>query len=80
MVLNRYFLPLFIFFIHWNLLLIFLFRVNCQKACKKCADIRPCPRCVKYGLENGCIDSARKERKKGVKRGPYRRKMSLGIF
>jgi len=45
--------------------------VNCQKACKKCDDTRPCERCVKYGLETSCQDSARKERKKGVKRGPY---------
>lgn len=46
--------------------------VNCQKACKKCDDCRPCSRCVKYGIENNCVDSSRKERRKGVKRGPYR--------
>ncbi|KNC99624.1 uncharacterized protein SPPG_05010 [Spizellomyces punctatus DAOM BR117] len=48
--------------------------VNCQKACKKCEIARPCPRCVRYGLEATCHDSVRKERKKGVSRGPYKRK------
>jgi hypothetical protein len=48
--------------------------VNCQKACKKCDDGRPCQRCIKYGLTETCIDSVRKERKKGVKRGPYKRR------
>lgn len=38
--------------------------VNCQKACKKCDDQRPCSRCVKYGIEEGCINSQRKERKR----------------
>ncbi|RKO89888.1 hypothetical protein BDK51DRAFT_21228 [Blyttiomyces helicus] len=38
--------------------------VNCQKACKKCEIVRPCPRCVKYGLSDSCSDSMRKERKK----------------
>ncbi|KAJ1909561.1 hypothetical protein IWQ60_011108 [Tieghemiomyces parasiticus] len=47
---------------------------NCQRACKKCDDGRPCGRCVKYGLESSCHNSARKERKKGVKRGPYKRR------
>ncbi|KAI8824249.1 uncharacterized protein EV422DRAFT_312819 [Fimicolochytrium jonesii] len=47
--------------------------VNCQKACKKCETVRPCPRCVKYGIEDSCHDSLRKERKKGVSRGPYKR-------
>lgn len=47
--------------------------VNCQKACKKCDDYRPCERCRKYGLEDSCRDSARKERKKGNRRGPYSR-------
>jgi hypothetical protein len=51
-----------------------VFKVNCQKACKKCDDGRPCQRCVKYGLTETCIDSVRKERKKGVKRGPYKRR------
>lgn len=38
--------------------------VNCQKACKKCDDQRPCGRCVKYGIEDTCINSQRKERKR----------------
>ncbi|KAI9593719.1 hypothetical protein BDF19DRAFT_481038 [Syncephalis fuscata] len=48
--------------------------VNCQKACKKCDDGRPCQRCVKYNLVDTCVNSPRKERKKGVKRGPYKRR------
>ncbi|KAI9366281.1 hypothetical protein BD770DRAFT_468097 [Pilaira anomala] len=47
---------------------------NCQKACKKCDDARPCPRCIKYGIADTCINSVRKERKKGIKRGPYKRR------
>ncbi|RCH77887.1 hypothetical protein CU098_005498, partial [Rhizopus stolonifer] len=47
---------------------------NCQKACKKCDDARPCPRCVKYGINDTCVNSVRKERKKGIKRGPYKRR------
>ncbi|KAG6861881.1 hypothetical protein C0995_010587 [Termitomyces sp. Mi166 len=47
---------------------------NCQKACKKCDDGRPCLRCVKYGVSEECIDSQRKERKKGIKRGPYKKR------
>ncbi|WWC86583.1 uncharacterized protein L201_001460 [Kwoniella dendrophila CBS 6074] len=46
---------------------------HCQKACKKCSNTRPCERCVKYGLED-CVDSTRKPRKTGVKRGPYKRR------
>lgn len=46
--------------------------VNCQKACKKCDEGRPCQRCLKYNLVETCQDSIRKERKKGVKRGPYK--------
>lgn len=38
--------------------------VNCQKACKKCDDQRPCSRCIKYGIEDGCVNSQRKERKR----------------
>ncbi|KAI9241009.1 MAG: hypothetical protein BYD32DRAFT_105534 [Podila humilis] len=49
-------------------------KVNCQKACKKCDEGRPCTRCVKYGLTDTCVDSTRKVRKKGVKRGPYKRR------
>ncbi|KAF9976125.1 hypothetical protein BGZ73_009100 [Actinomortierella ambigua] len=48
--------------------------VNCQKACKKCDEGRPCQRCIKYGLTDTCVDSTRKVRKKGVKRGPYKRR------
>ncbi|ODN73630.1 hypothetical protein L198_08281 [Cryptococcus wingfieldii CBS 7118] len=48
---------------------------HCQKACKKCSNTRPCERCVKYGL-NDCVDSARKPRKTGIKRGPYKRRAS----
>lgn len=48
--------------------------VNCQKACKKCDEGRPCGRCVKYGLSDTCFDSTRKERKRGIKRGPYKRR------
>ncbi|KAI8075913.1 uncharacterized protein B0P05DRAFT_472537 [Gilbertella persicaria] len=47
---------------------------NCQKACKKCDDARPCPRCIKYGIADTCVNSVRKERKKGIKRGPYKRR------
>lgn len=51
--------------------------VNCQKACKKCDDGRPCKRCVKLGLTSTCRDSDRKERKKGVKRGPYKKRQTF---
>ncbi|TFK46039.1 hypothetical protein OE88DRAFT_1668464, partial [Heliocybe sulcata] len=51
---------------------------NCQKACKKCDDARPCLRCVKYGIAEECIDSQRKERKKGIKRGPYKKRDGKG--
>ncbi|KAK7043783.1 hypothetical protein VNI00_008395 [Paramarasmius palmivorus] len=47
---------------------------SCQRACKKCDDARPCLRCVKYGISDECVDSQRKERRKGVKRGPYRKR------
>ncbi|KDN36772.1 hypothetical protein K437DRAFT_48877 [Tilletiaria anomala UBC 951] len=47
---------------------------NCQKACKKCDEGRPCSRCVKYHLEDSCENSLRKERKRGIKRGPYKRR------
>ncbi|KAL1745450.1 hypothetical protein HDZ31DRAFT_73536 [Schizophyllum fasciatum] len=46
----------------------------CQKACKKCDEARPCLRCVRYGVPEHCVDSQRKERKKGAKRGPYRKR------
>ncbi|KAI9316341.1 hypothetical protein BX666DRAFT_2027879 [Dichotomocladium elegans] len=51
---------------------------NCQKACKKCDDARPCPRCIKYGIADTCVNSVRKERKKGIKRGPYKRRQKDG--
>lgn len=47
---------------------------NCQKACKKCDDARPCMRCVKYGISEECVDSRRKARKKGGRRGPYKKR------
>jgi hypothetical protein len=47
---------------------------NCQKACKKCDDGRPCKRCITYGTADECIDTQRKERKKGIKRGPYKKR------
>lgn len=47
---------------------------NCQKACKRCDEVRPCTRCTKYGIPEECVDSERKKRKAGVKRGPYKRK------
>ena len=57
---------------------------NCQKACKKCDDARPCLRCVKYGIAEECVDSQRKERQKGIKRGPYKKRdgksMLLNVF
>ncbi|KAI8343281.1 hypothetical protein BC941DRAFT_448100 [Chlamydoabsidia padenii] len=52
--------------------------INCQKACKKCDEQRPCPRCVKYGTTDTCVNSVRKERKKGVKRGPYKKRKQGG--
>ncbi|KAF5357892.1 hypothetical protein D9756_001786 [Leucocoprinus leucothites] len=51
---------------------------NCQKACKKCDDARPCLRCVKYGVGEECVDSQRKQRKKGIKRGPYKKRDGRG--
>jgi len=48
--------------------------VNCQKSCKKCANVRPCLRCVKKGIAETCIDIKRKPRRTGVKRGPYKKK------
>ena len=53
---------------------------NCQKACKKCDDARPCLRCVKYGISEECVDSQRKERQKGIKRGPYKKRDGKGVF
>ncbi len=53
---------------------------KCQKACKKCDDCRPCLRCVRYGIADECVDSQRKERKKGIKRGPYKKRDAKGAF
>lgn len=53
---------------------------NCQKACKKCDEVRPCTRCVKYGIDKDCVDSQRKERKKGIKRGPYKKREPKGEY
>lgn len=53
---------------------------NCQKACKKCDDERPCTRCVKYGIADDCQDSVRKERRKGIKRGSYKKKRECWEF
>ncbi|KAF4615075.1 hypothetical protein D9613_002861 [Agrocybe pediades] len=51
---------------------------RCQKACKKCDDARPCLRCVKYGISEECVDSKRKEQRRGVKRGPYKKRDGKG--
>ncbi|KAJ7350384.1 hypothetical protein DFH08DRAFT_694911 [Mycena albidolilacea] len=52
---------------------------NCQKACKKCDPARPCLRCIKCRFTpEECVDSQRKERKKGVKRGPYKKRDAKG--
>lgn len=53
---------------------------NCQKACKKCDDARPCTRCVRYNLADSCVNSMRKERVKGLKRGPYRKREEQGFM
>jgi hypothetical protein len=51
---------------------------NCAAACKRCDEGRPCERCQKYGIGDTCRDGQRKERKKGIKRGPYKRKNKNG--
>jgi len=43
---------------------------NCQKACKGCADTRPCPRCIVHGIADSCVDAPRKSDRKS--RGPER--------
>ncbi|KAG6881367.1 hypothetical protein C0993_001763, partial [Termitomyces sp. T159_Od127] len=50
---------------------------NCASACKRCDESRPCERCIKYNIPETCVDGQRKERKKGIKRGPYKRKNKL---
>ncbi|KZV67831.1 hypothetical protein PENSPDRAFT_653749 [Peniophora sp. CONT] len=47
---------------------------NCAAACKKCEEARPCDRCIRYNIADTCVTAVRKERKKGVKRGPYKKK------
>lgn len=39
---------------------------NCQRACKKCDDVRPCQRCIKLGMEESCFDTLRKRDLKHV--------------
>jgi hypothetical protein len=51
---------------------------NCQNACKKCDDDRPCMRCVRYGLADECVSSPRKPRPRGFKRGPYKKRYGTG--
>ncbi|KAJ3112911.1 hypothetical protein HDU96_004012 [Phlyctochytrium bullatum] len=50
---------------------------HCKKACKKCDDMRPCTRCVRLNL-GPCFDAPRKERRKGFKRGPYKKDRKEG--
>ncbi|ORX82748.1 hypothetical protein K493DRAFT_388490 [Basidiobolus meristosporus CBS 931.73] len=38
--------------------------INCQRACKKCDEGRPCQRCIKYGLTDTCRNSLRKDRRR----------------
>ncbi|KAJ7045680.1 hypothetical protein C8F04DRAFT_444821 [Mycena alexandri] len=52
---------------------------KCQKACKKCDQGRPCLRCVRYGYGvEECLNSQRKERRMGAKRGPYKKRNGKG--
>lgn len=53
---------------------------KCKKACKKCDESRPCLRCIRYGIGDECVDSPRKERKKGMKRGPYKKRGTKGML
>ena len=39
---------------------------NCQRACKKCDDTRPCQRCIKLGIDDSCFDTLRKRDLKHV--------------
>ncbi|CDH52258.1 hypothetical protein RO3G_16326 [Lichtheimia corymbifera JMRC:FSU:9682] len=43
-----------------------------------CTNYRKSPRCIKYGIADTCVNSVRKERKKGIKRGPYKRRQKEG--
>ncbi|KAG6826981.1 hypothetical protein H0H87_005822 [Tephrocybe sp. NHM501043] len=47
---------------------------NCANACKRCDKLWPCERCIKYNTPETCVDGQRKEHKKGIKHGPYKRK------
>jgi hypothetical protein len=51
---------------------------NCAAASKRCDEIRPCERCIKYGLADLCHNRVRRGRKKGIKRGPYKQKTKSG--
>ena len=51
---------------------------NCAAACKRCDEDRPCARCQRYGISESCQDGQRKQRKKGVKRGSYKRRTKNG--
>ncbi|KAF8721625.1 hypothetical protein AX14_010195 [Amanita brunnescens Koide BX004] len=51
---------------------------NCAAACKRCDEDRPCARCQRYGISDSCRDGQRKQRKKGVKRGSYKRRNKNG--
>ncbi|KAJ6497750.1 hypothetical protein C8R45DRAFT_1094089 [Mycena sanguinolenta] len=51
---------------------------KCQKAGKKCDLARPCLRCTKYRFPEECVDAQRKERQKGAKRGPYKKRDANG--
>lgn len=53
---------------------------NCQKACKRCDVNRPCTRCLKYGIADSCVDSRRKPRRTGHKRGPYKKRDGRGTL
>ncbi|KAJ2094141.1 hypothetical protein GGI16_005646 [Coemansia sp. S142-1] len=52
--------------------------IHCQRACKKCDPGRPCQRCVKHNLADSCVDSMRKPRVRGIKRGPYKKRKKDG--
>lgn len=50
----------------------------CRKARKGCDHARPCQRCVKYTIQEQCIDVERSKRMQGLKRGPYRKRDKNG--
>ncbi|KAG5337038.1 hypothetical protein C0989_011042 [Termitomyces sp. Mn162] len=50
---------------------------NCANACRRCDEGRPCQRCVKFQMEETCVDTERKERKKGIKHRPIKRREKL---